>query len=508
MKQIKHPIVQLLLTLLLVACGSGASSPESETTDTTVSVTGVTITSAAPRVEVGEQVAVSTQVTPSNASNKRLNWSSSDTNVATVSSSGMVTGTATGLVTITVTTLDGGYSDQVNLSVEPSDGKSNLEYSIEQSLSERAQENTIAFDGLAFITGNQCSDSFFPPGKVADFFGYQFLRDNTPNGMGHNTSFVTNSANNLLSILTEEQKALLIEEAIAQDGLVRSFALGRLPLMKAFRMALEEGASLDKQAVIEYAAQLQKDDAVISIRRAKLFGSLVRSLDAEQLSFLEGMVTGGFESWAVLGDQIDKKAITHEQHVLVMTLASEMFGWYAGDVEADTYFAPERQANYFGSFFMKDAPAMGNPDYTIDETITGDKGEELLSYLSANQKLLVTDIYDIQYGNLLSIVELRRAISTELRRFLTQDTIDEAKVMSLSASYGEMDGENSYTQASHFAQLKTGLSETQADQLTLLRGLEEYPCPSGSLYVYSDLETISNLNKEVEIDVVAQTLLE
>ena len=56
---------------------------------------------------------------------------------------------------------------------------------ITQTLSDGGQRNTIAFDGLAFLTGNLGADSFFPPGKVADFWGFQYLRDNDPTGMGH-----------------------------------------------------------------------------------------------------------------------------------------------------------------------------------------------------------------------------------------------------------------------------------------------------------------------------------
>ncbi|MCX6068570.1 MAG: hypothetical protein NT121_22960, partial [Chloroflexi bacterium] len=63
-------------------------------------------------------------------------------------------------------------------------------FTMDQTLSDKAQEMTIAFDGLAFLTGNLGSDSFFPPGKVADFWGFQYLRDNDPSGMGHNTDFL------------------------------------------------------------------------------------------------------------------------------------------------------------------------------------------------------------------------------------------------------------------------------------------------------------------------------
>jgi hypothetical protein len=58
-------------------------------------------------------------------------------------------------------------------------------FTIEQTLSDEAQRNTIAFDGLAFLTSNLGSDSFFPPGKVADFWGFQYFRDNDPSQMGH-----------------------------------------------------------------------------------------------------------------------------------------------------------------------------------------------------------------------------------------------------------------------------------------------------------------------------------
>ncbi|MEI7770039.1 MAG: hypothetical protein WCI67_08630, partial [Chloroflexales bacterium] len=57
-------------------------------------------------------------------------------------------------------------------------------FTMTQTLSDNAQQMTIAFDGLAFLTGTLGADSFFPPGKVADFWGFQYLRDNDPSAMG------------------------------------------------------------------------------------------------------------------------------------------------------------------------------------------------------------------------------------------------------------------------------------------------------------------------------------
>ncbi len=87
---------------------------------------------------------------------------------------------------------------------------------ITQTLSDEAQRNTIAFDGLAFLTGSLGADSFFPPGKVADFWGFQYLRDNDLSQMGHNPLFLTSAAFNMWNVLTTDQRAQLKVLANAQ----------------------------------------------------------------------------------------------------------------------------------------------------------------------------------------------------------------------------------------------------------------------------------------------------
>ena len=81
------------------------------------------------------------------------------------------------------------------------------QYTITQATSDEAQMNTIAFDGLAYLTGNLGSQSFLPPGKVADYSGFQCLRDNDPTKLGHNTDFVTIIAYNVLHLMTEIGRA-------------------------------------------------------------------------------------------------------------------------------------------------------------------------------------------------------------------------------------------------------------------------------------------------------------
>ena len=364
------------------------------------------------------------------------------------------------------------------------------EYTIAQAISDNAQLNTMSFDGLGFLTGNTCSDSFLPPGKVADFFGFQHLRDITANGKGHDTDFVTNSANNVLKTLNSTQKAHMLALAKLQGSSVDQFAYNRFPLMVAFRRqmtgSIPSGTTgLSKSAVMSYSSDLYALDAQISIQRAKLYASVLNSLDSTQKTYLDAMVKGGFASWASLPNQVDA-GLSRSESVLMMTYASEMFGWYAGNLEADTYFCPERQADYFGGFYIKDAPAIGNAGYTIDESITGDQGQAFLNALNTTQKSTITSVITTQKTALNGIVDKREAISTELRKALTGGTIDEATVTSLAKEYGAYDGEISYYYSTAFSSVYKTLTTAQKTTLTTLRGLSGYSCPDTSAYLYSE----------------------
>jgi len=71
-----------------------------------VAVTGVTLSPTKDTVAVGDTSQLTAIVTPSNATNTAITWTSSNEAIATVSSTGLVTGIAAGKATITVTTLN------------------------------------------------------------------------------------------------------------------------------------------------------------------------------------------------------------------------------------------------------------------------------------------------------------------------------------------------------------------------------------------------------------------
>lgn len=71
-----------------------------------IEVTGIKLSKISAIVNVGSVVGIGSEVTPSNATNKSIIWTSSDTKIATVSN-GVVRGIKAGVVTITATTNNG-----------------------------------------------------------------------------------------------------------------------------------------------------------------------------------------------------------------------------------------------------------------------------------------------------------------------------------------------------------------------------------------------------------------
>ncbi len=348
------------------------------------------------------------------------------------------------------------------------------QYTIEQAISDRAQQNTIAFDALGFLTGDLGADSFFPPGKVADFWGFQYLRDNDSSQMGHNTDFLTSASMNMLAILTSDQRQTLITLAAGQVPSIQEYGYKRFVLMKAFRRLLEGDlpagtTSLSEDAVKAFSAELYQLDGQISYERAQVMGALLSVLAADQKAKLDAMVGKGMTSWPTVDEPSDLKGLSRDQKEAVMTYAGDMFSWYAGSIEADVYFCPERQGTYFGSFYLKDAPAVGNPGYSIATNITGDLGAALVQKLDSTQAQLITGLVDIQRPYLTQIVDTRRTIATELRKYLAGGSADESTVAGLMKTYGELDGSIVYNFAVNFAKVGQSLTATEKADLTAIR---------------------------------------
>jgi hypothetical protein len=178
------------------------------------------------------------------------------------------------------------------------------------------------------------------------------------------------------------------------------------------------------------------------------------------------------------------QGLSNDEVVAITTYAGDLFSWYVGSLAADVYFCPERHGTYFGSFYMKDAPAIGHEGYSIDEQLTVTAGSALCDaskgYVTAEQAAIVSALADTQrsalYAGSPSIVSARTAISTALRSLITsveptQTVLDQVKatVLEQSALYGELDGANVAAYATAFARVAATLTQSQRDRLLGLR---------------------------------------
>ncbi len=371
-------------------------------------------------------------------------------------------------------------------------------FNMEQAITDRAQGTTIAFSGFGMLTGNLGAQSFFPPGKVADYAGFQYLRDNDPSDMGHNTSFLTRISSNVLYILDDSQLAQLKSLAKTQVISINLYGWKRYPLMKAFRRLLDgnlpSGATgLSLSAVKAASRDMYLLDGQISYERALLYSNIYRSLSTTQKAYLDAMVGKGYNGWPnkVEDDVRSKTAgLSNDEVVAIMSYAGDIYSWYAGSITADVYFCPERHGTYFGSFFIKDAPAVGHPGYSIDETMTAVVGSALvdssLGYISAAGAAKMNTLVDTQRQNLYAnssanIVLARTKIAEALRSLISATAPStaalaqvKATVDTYSAMYGELDGENNYNYATTFATVfnnvgGTYITNAQKTALTAMR---------------------------------------
>ena len=85
-----------------------------------VAVTGVKVNGASlVSLKAGDTVTLTAALTPVDATNKAVVWSVSNSSVAEIDENGVITAKASGMVVVTVTTEDGGYTGTVVLKVSP-----------------------------------------------------------------------------------------------------------------------------------------------------------------------------------------------------------------------------------------------------------------------------------------------------------------------------------------------------------------------------------------------------
>lgn len=138
--------------IITVTTQDGNRTATSAITVTTanVPVTGVSVSPTSATINAGSMQQLTATVAPANATNKNVSWSSNNNAVATVSSSGVVSGVAAGSATITVTTQDGNRTATSVITVTGSGG-TNLALNRPTTTS---SNETAAFPGSLAVDGN------------------------------------------------------------------------------------------------------------------------------------------------------------------------------------------------------------------------------------------------------------------------------------------------------------------------------------------------------------------
>jgi len=346
---------------------------------------------------------------------------------------------------------------------------------------------------VAFLTGEFGASAFIPPGKVCDYFGFQYMRDIDTAQKGHNPIFLNRVAGNVLHILNNGQKELFLDLAEEQAPQLEALARMRLPLIKAFHINADGktpsgSKGLDQQAVEAHVGEIFARDMELSIRRAEVMARVYRSLTTKQKAYLDKMKFGDFSTWP----ETDERGKLRRRgrgkskllNVAYMTYASEFFSWVKGSVKADVYFCPERHGTYFGGFYMKDMPIMGKRDMDISTSLTGRSGQTFVEdILTSAQSREINAIPEWQAEYLAQMVTTRRAIATELRKLLANQSINKPKLIKLGQDYGRLDGRVSWKYATAFAAIKRTLTDSQKAQLVKLRNLKGYEI--APYYIYS-----------------------
>lgn len=135
---------------------------------TPVDVTGVSVEPTALELEVGETSTLTATITPSNATNKNVTWSSEDETIATVSDEGVVTAVGVGTTNIAVTTVDGSRIAYCSLTVTPApvvsytfDFTSNESWNLPEDTKKTGSNNYTNSDGYEVTLYGPTGEGFY-----------------------------------------------------------------------------------------------------------------------------------------------------------------------------------------------------------------------------------------------------------------------------------------------------------------------------------------------------------
>ena len=161
--------------------------------DKVVSVTGVSLNESSITLDVGGSKTLAATVTPENATNKKVRWTSDNETVATVSEDGVVTAVAGGTAVITATTHDGLFTATCTVTVNAPDAPPSITTdTLPDGKVGEAYSQTLTATGTAPITWS--IDGGLPAGLSLNADTGEISGTPTADGTAKFTVKATNSA--------------------------------------------------------------------------------------------------------------------------------------------------------------------------------------------------------------------------------------------------------------------------------------------------------------------------
>lgn len=328
-------------TVRITACATLNPKVQAVCTVTVVPYSGLPVSVASVEIQnapeepmtVGTSQALQVVVLPENASNRNVQWISSDSSVAKVNSRGIVTAVAEGTATITAKSVVSDCEDQVEIAVVPKEAPSAhvlvVQYGNQATMefNGNVEQEILDQDGLyaaSVLGGTELTLTFIPKGEECTFrtvtLNGKPVEGVTPDGLTFAYT-MKNSSANLTFVFETVNKSVLKTILEVAEGLVNSeeWEAAVPSVQKAFDKALAEARSVyyDKDASQEQVNQTWSNllDAIHHLSFAKGDKSRLEQLvsiaeELEPTDFIE-------ESYNVMAQVLeDAKKILQDEDAL------------------------------------------------------------------------------------------------------------------------------------------------------------------------------------------------
>ncbi|MGN0629679.1 MAG: Ig-like domain-containing protein [Oscillospiraceae bacterium] len=250
---------------------------KSEYIPETVDVTGVALDTATAELKVGKSQTLTATVSPEDATDKSVTWSSDNEEVATVDENGLVTAVGAGVANITVKTVDGEFTDVCKVTVkEPEGYLSAVKFRTSNGSTAPYLELVPEFDAKKYDYTVIIPDN----GSANGVYITAVLSSAAPEGSTASVEYFNEyaSANKTVNGITKETKlpyaanpgvVMTVKAGTEEDNQTYTVKVMHSPTVSGISLADENGNAVNmnetfKAATTEYTATTAADKITVN----------------------------------------------------------------------------------------------------------------------------------------------------------------------------------------------------------------------------------------------------